>query len=597
MKEGNKTSLSKKFGRLFIAFIFIAVLISALATYITQKQMYYEQYRDTLRSINRSFASALGEDIDEFASLQDYFDKHMKEFKIPFHYADNADKEAYEFQNAFREKYPDLIYGKDISFSEMDDDLKLLYARYKYLDYLILFDKIKKDYGLEYAYYVYKIDKENYVRYMFDGPREEEIVDNESLLLLGYEVYEDPAKHVAMWEAFDKGTEPEKMDSYDNEFGHVYTCATPLMYNGEVLGVILTDVGVGFVSGKIQRSVLNLVLISVLVLGFFSVGMMGFVQKNILSRVLNLEKQVQAYAKDKNPEIAKMISKGNLINDEIGSLSDNFSEMILTLHEYMENLQKITAEKERIGAELSIATEIQASMLPRMFPAFPERKEFDLFASMDPAKEVGGDFYDFFMLDDHRLVMVMADVSGKGVPAALFMAISKTIIKDNTIECGDPSIALSKANNQLCEGNDAELFVTVWLGILDLRDGKLTFADAGHEYPVLIHEDSSIELIRAAKKRPPIATLEGIKYMNNELMLKKGDMIFLYTDGVPEATDSSDKLYGMERMESVLEKCAGMSPEELLPALRADVDLFVGDAVQFDDLTMLCIKIKELYDK
>ncbi len=281
-------------------------------------------------------------------------------------------------------------------------------------------------------------------------------------------------------------------------------------------------------------------------------------------------------------------------HDELEDLCDNIRTMQEKILEYIDNITKVTAEKERIGAELNVATQIQASMLPRIFPPFPDRPEFDLFASMDPAKEVGGDFYDFFLIDDRHLALVMADVSGKGVPAALFMAISKTLIKDRGLESYDPAKVLSNANDQLAEANDEGLFVTVWLGIVDLTTGVVNFSDAGHEYPVIIHPDGTTELVKAKKKKPPVATMEGIPYITSTVTMAPGDMLFLYTDGVPEATNASDELYGMERLEAVLQKSYTLPVNELLPAVRRDVDAFVGAAPQFDDLTMLAIKLKSL---
>ena len=278
-------------------------------------------------------------------------------------------------------------------------------------------------------------------------------------------------------------------------------------------------------------------------------------------------------------------------HDEIETLYTEMRTMQKKILDYLDNITKITAEKEKISAELNVATEIQASMLPRIFPAFPNRDEIGLFASMDPALEVGGDFYDFFFIDDYHLALVIADVSGKGVPAALFMAISKTLIKDRAQDCLDPATILSNANNHLAEANDANLFVTVWLGILDLRNGELKYSDAGHEYPILARQNGEIELVKPIKKKMPVAAMEGIQYVTNTMQLNVGDTIFLYTDGVPEATNASDELYGMERLEEFMKTHYSLSVEELLPAVRKNVDEFVGDAPQFDDLTMLALRI------
>ena len=292
----------------------------------------------------------------------------------------------------------------------------------------------------------------------------------------------------------------------------------------------------------------------------------------------------------------KKISGGNLdyraeirTNDEIGDLAKSFNDMAASLKDYVKNLAAVTAEKERIGAELNIATQIQADMLPRIFPPFPERKEFDIYATMNPAKEVGGDFYDFFMIDDDHLALVMADVSGKGVPAALFMVISKTLIKNRAQMGGTPSEILADVNNQLCEGNEAELFVTVWLGILEISTGHVTASNAGHEFPAIYRPGEGYTLFKT-KQSPAVATIEGMKFRSSEFTLNPGDNLYLYTDGVAEATNISEELYGTDRMIDALNHTDGMTVEEILRTMKKSVDDFTGEAPQFDDITMLSLK-------
>ncbi len=241
--------------------------------------------------------------------------------------------------------------------------------------------------------------------------------------------------------------------------------------------------------------------------------------------------------------------------------------------------------------ELHTATRIQEAMLPNIFPPFPDRSEFDLYASMEPAREVGGDFYDFFLIDDDHLCMVMADVSGKGVPAALFMMASKIILQSCAMLGGSPAEILTKTNEALCSNNQEKMFVTVWLGILEISTGKLTAANAGHEYPALKQADGVFELIKD-KHGFVIGGMEGMKYREYELTLEKGTKLFLYTDGVPEATDTERKMFGTERMLSALNASPEAAPEQLLKNVHQAVDSFVKDAEQFDDLTMLCLEFK-----
>ena len=239
--------------------------------------------------------------------------------------------------------------------------------------------------------------------------------------------------------------------------------------------------------------------------------------------------------------------------------------------------------------ELNMATEIQTGMLPSIFPAFPEREEFDIYASMDPAKEVGGDFYDFFMIDDDHLAMVIADVSGKGVPAALFMMSSKILINDHALMGGSPAEILARVNKQVCANNEAHMFVTVWLGILEISTGKLTTASAGHEYPI-INTTGKYELLKD-KHGLAVGAFEMSKYKNTEIQLKKGDSIFVYTDGVAEATDANNELFGTDRTVEALNAFPeGASQKEILAGVRTAVDAFVKEAPQFDDLTMVGLK-------
>ena len=277
--------------------------------------------------------------------------------------------------------------------------------------------------------------------------------------------------------------------------------------------------------------------------------------------------------------------------DEIEVLATSFTTLSARTREYIKQITQITAEKERINAELSLANRIQADMLPSLFPAFPDRSEFDIYATMTPAKEVGGDFYDFFLIDDDHLAMLIADVSGKGIPAALFMMASKSILANNVMLGKSPAQALADTNATICATNQEEMFVTVWLGILEISTGKLTAANAGHEYPIMKQPEGNFELIKD-KHGFVIGGMPGQKYREYELLLKPGARLFVYTDGVAEATDANEKMYGYERLLDALNEVGEVSPKETLEAVRRSVDGFVKEAEQFDDLTMLCIEYK-----
>ncbi|QTE67478.1 SpoIIE family protein phosphatase [Clostridiales bacterium] len=277
--------------------------------------------------------------------------------------------------------------------------------------------------------------------------------------------------------------------------------------------------------------------------------------------------------------------------DEVEVLAKSFADLSAKTMDYIDQVTTVTAEKERIGTELHVAREIQKGMLPGIFPPYPERSEFDLYAAMDPAKEVGGDFYDFFLIDHDHLAMVMADVSGKGIPAALFMMVSKTILKNNAMLGKSPAEILVSANETICSNNKMQMFVTVWMGILEISTGKITAANAGHEYPAIRRAGAGFELLKD-KHGFVVGGMEGIRYKEYEIQLNPGDKLFLYTDGVPEATNAEQELFGTDRMVTALDTGADGSARDVLVNVRKSVDAFVQDAEQFDDLTMLCLDYK-----
>ena len=274
--------------------------------------------------------------------------------------------------------------------------------------------------------------------------------------------------------------------------------------------------------------------------------------------------------------------------DETHMLADSFESLTHRMKTYIRDIAAVTAENERISTELSLAARIQANMLPGVFPPFPERKDIDIYASMNAAKEVGGDFYDYFFVDEDRLCIMMADVSGKGVPAALFMMASMITLADNAKMGKSPAEILRDANTIICNNNKEEMFVTVWLGILDTRTGLLTAANAGHEYPVIRDPDAEYRLLKD-KHGFVIGGMPGVKYGEYTIQMRPGSRLFLYTDGVPEAADKDQNMFGIERMLAALNADVSASPEGVLDNVRKAVDRFVGGAEQFDDLTMLCL--------
>ena len=258
----------------------------------------------------------------------------------------------------------------------------------------------------------------------------------------------------------------------------------------------------------------------------------------------------------------------------------------------IERQTEITKKGARIETELNLANSIQKNMLPSIFPPFPEHKEIDIYASMTPAKEVGGDFYDMFLIDDKHLAITIADVSGKGIPAALFMMIAKTLIKNVSEMEEEVNKIFNKVNNMLCNGNKVDLFVTSWLGILNLDTGKLDFVNAGHNPPLYYSNRKKRYEYLKTEPNMVLASIENIKYEKYEINIEPEDRIFLYTDGVVEAINYNNELYGEDRLQLFLNNNCNLSAKENIEKLQEDIKKFVGRREQFDDITMLELNYK-----
>ncbi len=312
----------------------------------------------------------------------------------------------------------------------------------------------------------------------------------------------------------------------------------------------------------------------------------------VLRPLKTIQKNIRLYKQIKDSKaIAESLEEIRLRN-EIGDLAEDVTELTAEMDDYTGRIELITAEKERISTEMSLAARIQAAMLPHIFPPFPDRFEFDIFASMDPAKEVGGDFYDFFLVDEDHLGIVIADVSGKGVPAALYMMASRILLHTRSMMGGSPGEILGKVNETICANNQEEMFVTVWIGILEISTGRLTAANAGHEYPVIQKTPGGPFELLKDKHGFVVGGMPGMKYKEYELQIVPGTKLFLYTDGVPEAADAENNMFGCDRMLAALNEDTDAAPRQVLENVRASVDAFVKDAEQFDDLTMLCLEYK-----
>ena len=485
---------------------------------------------------------------------------------------------------AYTKSAAELIDGDKIAYyletGEKDD------YYYEILDFLNAF-RLNTD--IQY-YYVF-VPFEDDLVYIWDAnilkPGEMEI----DVCELGYrEEYMEGGKEATY--SIYKQNPPEEIELVnDDKYGYIASAYSPVFNSsGEPVAVVGVDVYMPDLQANMREFLVAVVVTIMLVVLVAILLCFFFVKRKIVNPINKIRDASRSMVENLENEESMEVSVKT--GNEIEELFDSFKAMYGDVRDYINQLSVVTAEKERIGAELDVAAHIQASMLPCIFPAFPERKEIDIYATMDPAKEVGGDFYDFFMVDDRHLAIVMADVSGKGIPAALFMVIGKTLIKDHTTPGRDLGKVFTAVNNLLCEANSEGLFITAFEGVLDLVTGEFNFVNAGHEMPFVCKADGAFE---PYKIRPGfvLAGMEGMRYRAGSMILEPGDKIFQYTDGVTEATNIHNELYGMERLEVILNKVKCGTSHEILPAVKADVDEFVGEAPQFDDITMLCLEYKE----
>lgn len=381
------------------------------------------------------------------------------------------------------------------------------------------------------------------------------------------------------------------------EYGWLCSAGSPIIDdNGDVIAYVMVDISMDEVMRDRYMFLAELCISLILLTGILLFIFIKIVNNSIVNPINSLAKMARRFVESINKSETNkdfVFSKLKIKSgDEIEELFHSIQFMEKEIYNYIDNLSNITAEKERISAELNVATQIQANMLPSIYPAFPERKEFDIFATMNPAKEVGGDFYDFFMIDDKHIAIVIADVSGKGVPAALFMVIGKTLIKDHTRPNCDLGEVFTKVNNLLCESNSENLFITAFEGILNLETGEFRFVNAGHEIPYICKRN---DVFKPYKVKPGfvLAGMEDIKYKEDSIILEEGDKIFLYTDGVTEAINFENELYGSNRLNNVLVNNSLSEPCNLLKTIKEDIDYFVLEKSQFDDITMLCLEYKK----
>lgn len=374
------------------------------------------------------------------------------------------------------------------------------------------------------------------------------------------------------------------------QYGVRCTGAQTLYTKGKYTVVLCVDNSIEEVVNMSRMFLVLFILLLLIVAAITSALIVRRLRARVIKPINQMAEAARAYTEDRSSKTRHFEHLQIDAGDEIAHLSNTMKEMESEIAEYIENIRRITAEEERINTELDLAGRIQSGAVHEKFPVYPDRKEFDVYATMIPAKQVGGDFYDIFLIDDDHLAVLIADVAGKGVPAALLMMAVKIKINDYAImEKDSPAGILEYINEQICSSNFAEMFVTVWLGILEISTGKLTAANAGHEYPIIRRAGGRFELMKDTHSFI-LGGMEDMKYMEYELELQPGDMIFQYTDGVTEATDREMKLFGTDLLIETLNSADINSAKDTADIVYDRIEEFVKESPQFDDITMLCMK-------
>ncbi len=578
---------------LFSILIFLSIVYTTLSNYSVTEEAYL---RSKNEMIDRDLKSISGyiQELTGTPWLWRYAKEHPEDITRPLTDEEQAFSESAEVEETLLA----LLQGEGKDFEAYSPELQLVLARSCF--WLIAGSADYNVRELQYAdisYMEFPGDGEVYLYLRCNADEIDPLtVDTAE------EFYSDPhfaclqridypsAEHAAVKEILNGKLGPEQTvyeawsdpkDGKDYYIGYI-----PVAYEGTVPCYLCVRYDWSTFNDDLVGKVIRTMIGGFLILMVLNALLILLIRKRATNPLTKVKNSMQTYMADKDSGKVHEAMGQIKCRNEIGVLADSFSDLAVEIDRYTEENLRLSAEKERIATELSLATSIQEDALPSQFP---DRPEFEIYASMDPAKQVGGDFYDFFMIDEDHLALVIADVSGKGIPAALFMMSSKILINDHAMMGGTPAEILERVNKQAYADNHAHMFVTVWLGILEISTGKLVTSSAGHEYPML-NVNGSYEMLKD-KHGLAVGAMRKSKYTNTEIQLKKGDSIFVYTDGVAEATDAENQLFGTDRTLEALNAIPGSaSQKEVLTQVRAAVDAFVKEAPQFDDLTMLGLK-------
>ena len=582
----NRISMILQIALLFIVGVILTGAISSIIIYVNA----FDFVESSLLSSSEATKEDLHTYIENFNAhdwLLQYWYDHYDEMDIEYDVEYNAGTKTSEKCRLLIGRHPHLEphYATIQEIEDLPPEDQKLYAEIAYSWLITRIDHLVEIYNYDYLYAIITSKPYDQSFLLFiagkDNPGRG---DGPGLLYpLGKVLTQTSSQKEAIISAING--KPKYSLNEDSRYLDFYFSLDTIK-NGEVLlGMShnLNEIEHDIWGHAISHSILSMIFL--IILAILCLLMILLI---VLQPLKKIQQNIRNYKLTKDSKAVVMSLSEIHSHNELADLSDDVAELTKEMDDYTVRIRKITSDNERIETELDLASRIQTSMLPNVFPAFPDRKDFDIFASMDPAKEVGGDFYDFFLLDDNHLCLIIADVSGKGVPAALYTMATKIILSQNIRMGKSPAEALSDTNETICHRNPEKMFVTVWLGMLDLSTGILTASNAGHEYPVILNNRNHFELFKDTHGFV-IGGMDGLKYKEYDIQMKPGAKLFLYTDGLTEAVNDQKEMFGTDRILEVLNQSKNLSSQQIVENMKAAVNVFIQNTEPFDDLTMMCV--------
>lgn len=585
--------LLRKLAFMFVVLACVSIAMTAAATYYNTSQTFFSSQLETLEKV-AGYA--------EFSILSSGSDEGASQDTLDFWLAhgvslDETMDELWDQVEASYEEYTaaesDNLSGGQTSAEEvqsLEDAYEVMYQTYLYRNILDMPDRLMGKFNLAlFNMYIPNDDGETVEVVMISNKERDHKNDQ---IVLGDTLDRPSSDYATLWQAWDsKEPSAELAESPD---GSLYLAYVPVQVSDGSYWLIEIGIDSTRFKASLTHYVMRSVLMVALVLLVCLAALLLLLRKSLVKPLVALTGYLQRFSESKSSDVGKSIRGRDWPDDECGILADGTSNMVSEICEYVEDIATLSAERERVRSELAVAHSIQDSALPVVEGPFVGREEFALAASMNPAKAVGGDFYDFFFVDETHLAVVIADVTDKGVPAALFMMRSKATIKQQLMAGFAPGEALRRANDDLCSENDGDMFVTVWLGVLDLGAGTMVFANGGHNQPMLKRAGGAAGVAEWVPQLsgPVLGGMEGLPYKQFELAFAPGDMLLLYTDGVTEAQNAEREFYDDARLEACLSASDAAEPDAIIADVAADVAAFVAGADQSDDITMVAVRYR-----